>query len=796
MSKHWLLVLFGWVLVTLAVHQIAPNWASLVQDGESAYLPSWMSSVRGAKLLKRAFPDINAKSEVVVVVARPGGALRQADYAAADRLVQKLTPANEPSSPVTSVWSYATPILGPELISPVGRFGQATLILLNLRTEMAAIENMGFIYHLRQTLDATQSVADYPAGLKLGLTGSPAISADMLLAAEESIRNTEWTTIVLVVLILVAVYRAPGLVLVPLLTILATWVLSIDLLALLAEWSRQVEWFDFKLFQTSKIFIVVILFGAATDYCLFLISRYLEGLRQKLSPGQALETALVRVGGAITASAMATILGLSSMVFAEFGRFRYGGLTIALALAVALVACLTLAPSLLRAGGRAAFWPFRVDGRPPPNNPRRNPVIDRVWERIGHAIVTRPGRIFLASLLITAWPAYVGLSVPVTFDLLAELNPRQFSIYGTNLLTRYFPTGQTGPITILARRSTPVFETKEGKAQVSQLTRELYQFNYHDSSGKQTRPILRVRSLTNPLGGRPGVLNPFSTLGRRNMAALDNPQIVATYLSKAPGYEGQVTRFDLVAQDDPFSLESVRLLDHIEDRLTSMARDPASAWHGTEFAFVGTTAEIRDMAAVNKSDFLRIAVLTCVVVLAVLIVLLRRLLVSLFLILTVLWGYLVTMGVTKLVFLGLYGTAFDGVTWRLPLFLFVILVAVGEDYNIYLMARVVEEQKRRGSLEGLRVALVRTGGIITSCGVIMAGTFASMMTGRLREMHELGFALAFGVLLDTFVIRTIVVPSFLALLARRFPQKGEPAPSGDRSASSYAEEPVPVLEDG
>ncbi len=347
-TKHWVLFLVGWVLITLAAHQIAPSWQSLVEDGESAYLPSWMSSVRGARLLKNAFPNVHSKSEVVVVVARPAGALRQADYAAADRLVQQLTPADEQSSPVTSVWSHATPLLGPELISPVGRFGQATLILLNLRTEMAALENMGFIHHLRQTLDAAQREADYPAGLQLGLTGSPAISADMLLAAEESIRNTEWTTIVLVVLILVAVYRAPGLVLVPLLAILATWVLSIDLLALLAQLSQRVEWFDFKIFQTSKIFIVVILFGAATDYCLFLISRYLEGLRQKLSPGQALETALVRVGGAITASAMATILGLSTMVFAEFGRFRYGGLTIALALAVALAACLTLAPSLLR----------------------------------------------------------------------------------------------------------------------------------------------------------------------------------------------------------------------------------------------------------------------------------------------------------------------------------------------------------------------------------------------------------------------------------------------------------------
>ena len=791
-SRHWLFVLLAWIAAVVCTVRLAPRWEDVTKDGDFAYLPAAMTSVQGDRLLEAAFPGAISKSQVILVVCRTTGPLQDPDLAIADRLVEKFTPPEaengqpEYDGPILGVLSHRTEVVGEKLKSPAGPGGQALLIILQLRGEFMAVDNMGVVRRIGDSLDEARQAKGFPPGLELGLSGSAAVGTDMLFAAEESIHNTERTTIVLVIAILLLVYRAPGLVVVPLVTIFVSLAISMGLVAWIAQLSESISWLDYKIFKTTRIFIVVILFGAGTDFCLFLIARYKEELQRTVDPREAVGRALGRVGEALAASAMTTILGLAVMVFADFGKFRYSGPTIAFCLAVGLGASLTFTPALLCAGGGLVFWPFRPKKHSPRSSaggrpgvraigsgdahgedlPEDSPVFGGFWDWLSRQVVGHPVAILTVCLLVMLPLAYHGFHVEVTYDLLSELRPQRPSVRGTQLLRRYFPAGETGPITVLAYQDSGEFDTSpRTREKLARLSQRLYAMEYTDAQGRSSRPITSVRSLVEPLGEQPkqfGLVSAF-----RKGLVRGHPLTKSTYLAQSPEYAGKLTRLDLVTRFDPFSAESIRLLDSLEEFFWSLEVDPNSPWHNAQFHFLGTTAGIRDLKRVTASDLILIQQLVPIVVLAVLVVLLRRAWISLYLILTVLLGYFVSIGTTNLIFAWLYGESFVGLDWKVPMFLFVILIAVGQDYNIYLATRVFEEQQRRGRLEGLRVALVRTGGIITSCGVIMAGTFASMMTGTLRATTELGLALAFGVLLDTFVIRTVVVPAFLAILDRR-----------------------------
>ena len=171
-----------------------------------------------------------------------------------------------------------------------------------------------------------------------------------------------------------------------------------------------------------------------------------------------------------------------------------------------------------------------------------------------------------------------------------------------------------------------------------------------------------------------------------------------------------------------------------------------------------------DLQDASNRDMNRAMIYVLGGIFVVLVLLLRALVSPIYLILTILLSYGATLGVVRLLFVDILGAA--GIVWWVPMFMFVMLVALGMDYNIFLIGRVKEEVVANGTRAGTRLALARTGGIITSAGIIMAGTFASMLSASLLGLLQIGFAVAFGVLLDTFVVRTTLVPAIIVLLGR------------------------------
>ena len=736
-GRHRWWVFCGWLFVLVLLKMIAPAWEEVAIDGDLEHLPEDTTIVRGAELSARAFPEDRARSQIVLVFARKGQALSGDDRELAYRSAMQFQQISEPT--LVDVWTEKTPVVGPQLKS---RSGRAVRVVIRLTNEFMATDNIRLLKQAREIVDTARREAS--PGLQIGITGSAAIGGDMLTAAAESVASTHRTTILLVTVVLLLIYRSPWLVLVPLLTIGVAASVSLDLLAILAQTSLEnpENWPTIRIFTTTKIFVIVLLFGAGTDYCLFLTARFRELRSEGRDQRNAVTQALQHVGVALVASALTTIVGLAMMGWADFGKFAYSGPAIAVCLAVTLLACLTLVPALLTT---------KLGAQVGQQTATAGLVF---WQRLANLVLSCPRRIFAACFLLLIPLAWAGGSVEVTYDLLGELGPERVSRRGTQLLREHFPPGEIGPLVVLAQHPRGGLDTLDGQFQIAELAKPL----------DELKGVAQVRSLYQPTGDPPGATRVFSSDGLLALAAKGSPLTKAAFVSQTGELAGKVTRLLLVLDDEPFSDRAVKTCEAVEQTLTRLGHDPDSSWYQATFELIGPTAGIRDLERVTRADRQRIQLLVAGAVFFVILVLLRRPLVCCYLIATVVFSYLVTIGLADLVFHTLRGEAYVGLDWKVPLFLFVILVAVGQDYNIYLVSRVLEEQRRLGDREGLRHALIQTGGIITSCGVIMAGTFVSMLTAKMNGMVELGFALSLGILLDTFIIRSILVPSFLAML--------------------------------
>ena len=772
-TGHPWIILACWFGLAVFAGFLAPNWDRNSQDDDIRYLPPSCASVRGYQLLEEAFPKDSFACNLVYVFERQDRPLDPKDLALVEGVVRKLEKlrTDEPALQIRSIASPKDSQVGKKLAS---LDGYCHLVRIQLNCPYLAAQT-------RLTVDNTNAAVkaaldDYEGmdPLVVYASGPAGIGHDLIQAGTNSLENTTVATILLVVGILLFVYRAPVMVLIPLFTIALSVFVALKCLAMLTVIP------GFRLANVSQLFAVVMLYGAGTDYCLFLISRYREELAEGRPMSSALERSLGNVGHALAASAGTVIFSLGLMGTAEFLKIRSGGPAIALSLVVAFLASITLTPALLRLCGRWAFWPGEVPGR---GFGRFHDLIidtgtnrgdsESFWEKFSRSVSARPGIWWMGGFLALLPFAILGCFTQASYRATAELRSSSPSIQGLQAIQRHFPAGEAGPITVFLE-SERSFDSEEGRNLIEHLSQGFLMLEH----------VAEVRAVTRPLGQAIPEVRPdytkkntgsFLTTGLSSLrqgidqqvrkAASQHYNAVIEPADDKP--RRHVTRLEVVLDTDPFDPQSIPVLGRIQAWLGSELPVDARNFGAVRAETYGITVGADDLARVTESDRRRINILVLVAVLLILLALVRDILLASYLLASVVFSYLSTLGATML--LAHYGfhRPFGEVDWRVPLFLFVILVAVGEDYNILLISRMVQERKRNRPAEAMRRALAATGSTITSCGLIMAGTFATLMLAGLNTMVQIGFALAFGVLIDTFVVRPILVPALCMVWWRR-----------------------------
>lgn len=457
----------------------------------------------------------------------------------------------------------------------------------------------------------------------------------------------------------------------------------------------------------SQGILSILVIGAATDYCLLLVARFREALGTGAERGAAVVAAMRRSWEPIIASAGTVTVGLLCLLFSDLNSNKALGPIAAGGIVFSVIAALTLLPALLLLTGRAAFWPFLPKTRPAGADELSE---HGVWSRIALWVQRhhRPIWIVTALVLAVGCAGVAGLKasgVPESELVLGQTDSKE----GRSAIARHFYGGAGSP--------TVIYPSSGKAVQVADAVGKVNGVGNVSVTGTDGGPV------------RPGIA-PKEIDGR--------VQVNATLSAPADSVEAQQTLHRI--------------------------RDAAHAVEPTALVG-GPTATAVDKQETAVRDLTTIIPIVLLAILAILVLLLRSLVAPVVLVLTTALSYGTAMGVSALVFNHIF--RFPGADPSVPLFGFVFLVALGVDYNIFLMSRVREEVRDRGPREGLTYGLAVTGGVITSAGLVLAATFAALGVIPIMFLIQLGFIVAFGVLLDTFVVRTLLVPALGHDLGRR-----------------------------
>ena len=542
---------------------------------------------------------------------------------------------------------------------------------------------------INQIKNVTKNVNN--SNLKLYVTGPAAIVQAFSNAFSGVNGILTYVAVAAVLIILLIVYRSILLPFIVLLTALFSLTLAILVVYNLALHNVV------KLNGESQGILSILVIGAATDYSIFIISRFKEGLHKIESTSDSLLYGLTKAWEPILAAASTVIIALLMLLFSQLNSNRSLGPIAAIGIVSAFLGAMTLLPALLATLGRKSFWPYKItiDSSLKSSKPVS---MSKFWSHITSLIQARSRMLWLVLSLILIALTVIGLPTLKANGVSqsASILSNSAAVKGQNILGDYFPAGTGSPINIIAN-------SNKSLQIVSYLT-------------KQSQ-ISSVKIFKNSTNDSPKIVN-----GLELISATTN--------------------------DNPQSNRAFNLVTNLRNNLVKI--DPS-------VLVGGRTATQLDTNNAAKHDLKLIIPLVLIVIFIILILLLRSIVAPILLILSVIISYTATLGVSALVFNHLFH--FPGADPSVPLFGFIFLVALGVDYNIFLMTRIKEEAKKNSTKKAVLNGVGITGNVITAAGLVLAATFGALGVIPILFLAQIAFIVSFGVLLDTLIVRTIIVPS-------------------------------------
>jgi RND superfamily putative drug exporter len=682
--SKWFVVV-AWILLVAGTSQLASKVKDVTDDRQESFLPADAQSTEVLKLQKSEFQS-GQTANGLIVYQRPGG-LTAADRAkiVADAraaaaklpLVGKPVVPFQPGSPASSV-------------SADHSLAFTTLAVPSLSDQSAAAD---------QGKDLRDITGKGSGGLKVYVTGDLGFNADFNEVFGSLDTKLLAATVLLVLVLLGIIYRAPLVAITPLLVVLMAYFVSQAGVYLYGKAGNTVN-------NNGTLILVVLMFGVGTDYCLLLVSRYREELRRHEDKHEAMQIALQRVGPAILASGLTVAAALLVLLVAKSGDVKSLGPVAAIGITSAFLAGVTLLPALLTIFGRVGFWPRRRTVAYDPDGlieERRG-----MWRRVGDAVVRRPVPALIATVALVGSGAFGLLAYKEDFSTTNAFKKSTESVDGFKAIGSAFPQGTLSPTTILVQR--------------------------------EDGPV------------RPGDVQ----AARQKLQGAPDVAFVGPPADRSK--DGRIAAFNLTLKSDPYGTAAI-------DTIPKLRAITASTAPGVRVLVGGQTATNYDYKKASERDLKLIVPIALAVIAVILGVLLSAVVAPIVLIGTVIISFLGTLGLSVLFIRYVVGD--PGVGSALPTYAFIFLVALGTDYTIFLMSRVREEARQHGTREGVLRALGATGAVITSAGIILAGTFSVLMTLPVTFAFNIGFIVAVGILLDTFIVRTIMVPAAVELIGDR-----------------------------